>query len=252
MCRSRAGRLLLRPARKSRPPPIPVGLRVTVTRTRHEGDADAEDLRRRSGAPAAGQADPDAIPSGTVSLAQIIVCRRGWSRDRPRPVDIVVRVADDRDLTILAALRRAWNEESAGAEINDEGFDAAFSAWWEGERDSRTFFVVELGGVTVGMANVKRYERMPVAGRSAAGWWGYVGNVFVLPEYRNEGVGRILLEKVMSWSAAAGMEHLRLAPSPLSRPFYERLGFQPGSVVEFDPPSGQLGESGLRGSARRV
>ena len=29
---------------------------------------------------------------------------------------------------------------------------------------------------------------------------------------------------------------LRLAPSPRSQSFYERLGFVPGAVVELDPP----------------
>ena len=149
---------------------------------------------------------------------------------------ILVRIADDGDLAALATLRRAWNEENAGAPIEDHGFDVAFGAWWEAERASRTFFVVECDGVAAGMANVKRYDRMPVAGRSSAGWWGYVGNVFVLPEYRNAGVGRILMEELISWSASVGMEHLRLAPSGRSWPFYERLGFQPGSVAEFDPP----------------
>lgn len=148
---------------------------------------------------------------------------------------ISVRIANDTDLRTLVSLRRAWNEENAGARVDDPGFGAAFVAWWEAERSSRTFFLVEVDGVAVGMANVKRYDRMPVAGRSSAGWWGYVGNVFVLPEHRDAGVGRVLMEKLISWSASAGMEHLRLAPSMRSWPFYERLGFRPGGVVELDP-----------------
>lgn len=147
-----------------------------------------------------------------------------------------VRVADDTDLETLADLRRAWNEENAGAQIDDDGFDAALVTWWNSERGSRTFFLVEVDGAAVGMANVKRYDRMPVAGRANAGWWGYVGNVFVLPDYRETGVGSTLMEGLISWSASAGMEHLRLAPSVRSWPFYERLGFRPGTVVELDPP----------------
>lgn len=149
---------------------------------------------------------------------------------------ISVRIANDADLEKVSDLRRAWNEENAGAPVVDDGFGAVFAAWWEAERPSRTFFLAEVEGVAVGMANVKRYDRMPVAGRPSAGWWGYVGNVFVLPEYRDAGIGRILMEELISWSASAGMEHLRLAPSARSRPFYERLGFEPGGVVELDPP----------------
>ena len=148
---------------------------------------------------------------------------------------VVVRVADADDLGALTRLRRLWTEENAGAPIEDPSFDAAFGEWWESERPTRTFFLVELDGAAIGMANVKRYERMPVPGRSA-GCWGYVGNVFVLPVHRDEGVGAVLMRRLEEWAWSAGMEHLRLAPSPRSVPFYDRLGYAPGSVVELDPP----------------
>ena len=49
---------------------------------------------------------------------------------------------------------------------------------------------------------VKRYERMPVAGRPGAGVWGYVGNVFVLAEHRNVGVGQVLMDSLIAWAGA--------------------------------------------------
>jgi GNAT superfamily N-acetyltransferase len=151
-------------------------------------------------------------------------------------VGISIRVAGDDDVGVLANLRRAWNEESAGGPIDDPGFEVAFGEWWAAERPSRMFFLVEVDGSAVGMANVKRYARMPVAGRSSGGRWGYVGNVFVLAEHRNSGLGRALMEEVIAWAGELRMHHLRLAPSPLSRSFYAQLGFLPGAVVELDPP----------------
>jgi len=155
----------------------------------------------------------------------------------PRRVATSVRRCSDDDLDVLATLRRAWSEENAGAVIDDDAFHPAFAQWWEAERRTRTFFVVEVDERAVGMANVKRYDRMPVAGRSSGGWWAYVGNVFVLAEHRNAGVGRVLMDELIAWAFAAGAEHVRLAPSPLSMPFYDRLGFAAGSVVELDPPT---------------
>jgi GNAT superfamily N-acetyltransferase len=153
--------------------------------------------------------------------------------------DVSVRIAgeDDADVGVLAALRRAWTEENAGGPIDDASFERSFDAWWASERSTRTFFVVELSGRPIGMANVKHYSRMPVPGRASGGWWGYVGNVFVLAEHRNDGVGRVLMDELIRWAGAHGAEHLRLAPSPLSKTFYARLGFEPGAVVELDPPS---------------
>ena len=151
-------------------------------------------------------------------------------------MSVSVRVADDDDLAALTRLRHTWTEENAGAPIDDPGFDAAFAAWCEEERSTRTFFLVEVDGVAVGMGNVKRYDRMPVPGRPSGGW-GYVGNVFVLPAHRNAGVGAALMEAIAAWAWSEGMEHLRLAPSPRSVPFYNRLGYAAGSVVELDPPA---------------
>jgi GNAT superfamily N-acetyltransferase len=151
-------------------------------------------------------------------------------------VGVSIRVAGDDDVGVLASLRRAWNEEDASGPIDDAGFEAAFGEWWAAERPSRTFFLVEVDGRPVGMANVKRYRRMPIVGRPSGGWWGYVGNVFVLAEHRNTGLGRVLMDELIAWAGRERMEHLRLAPSDLSKPFYARLGFLPGAVVELDPP----------------
>ena len=150
-------------------------------------------------------------------------------------MSISARVADDADLRVLLGLRRAWDEENAGGPVDDPGFEAAFRDWWEAERATRTFFLVEVDGAAVGMANVKRYHRMPTSGREA-GWWGYVGNVFVLAEHRNAGLGRVLMDELIGWASQMRMAHLRLAPSPRSGSFYARLGFVPGAVVELDPP----------------
>jgi hypothetical protein len=49
------------------------------------------------------------------------------------------------------------------------------------------------------------------------------------------GVGRVVMDGLIRWSFDAGAEHLRLAPSPRSKSFYERLGFEPGAVVQRDP-----------------
>lgn len=151
-------------------------------------------------------------------------------------MNVSVRIATDDDMALVAGLRRAWSEENAGAAIDDPDFDDVLSRWWAEERSSRTFFLVDCDERTVGMANVKRYARMPVAGRGGGGWWGYVGNVFVLASHRNSAVGRALMDEVIRYAGREGLEHLRLAPSPRSRSFYERLGFVPGAVVELDPP----------------
>jgi GNAT superfamily N-acetyltransferase len=151
-------------------------------------------------------------------------------------VTLTVRVAGVDDQPILVALRRAWNEEDADGAVDDVEFGERFVAWLAAERDSRTFFLAAVDGEPVGMANVKRYERMPVAGRPDAGHWGYIGNVFVRADHRDVGVGRVLMDALVAWCAERGYERLRLSPSERARPFYTRLGFVPGQVIQLDPP----------------
>lgn len=180
--------------------------------------------------------DPDALPAEpvitAVTLAELSVgplvavdadqraarqarLQEAESVFEPLPFDAAAARAFGR---VASSLRRSGRKPTARA------FD--------------TFFLAQKGADVVGMANVKRYDRMPVAGVASAGSWGYVGNVFVLPEQRNAGVGRALMDEILAWAAQNGLAHLRLAPSPRSRPFYERLGYAPGSVVELDPPDG--------------
>lgn len=145
-----------------------------------------------------------------------------------------IRVTREEDVAVLAGLRRLWSEEDSGAPTDDADFEAAFLEWWWEERDTRTFFLVEIDDVAVGMANVKRYRRMPRPGLAASSW-GYVGNVFIREEHRNAGVGAALMQHIVTWARKEEFVHLRLAPSRLSQPFYERLGFRPGAVFESEP-----------------
>jgi GNAT superfamily N-acetyltransferase len=144
-----------------------------------------------------------------------------------------VRVAGPDDLGTLVALRRAWAEEDAGGPIDDDGFDASFVTWVAAEATSRTFFLVEIDAVAVGMGNVKTYARMPSPGRPSDAW-GYVGNVYVRPERRGDRVGSVLMEAMVSWAWEQGFDKLRLSPATRAVPFYERLGFDRSPLLQLD------------------
>ena len=144
--------------------------------------------------------------------------------------DVAARVAGGEDLPTIAALRREWTEENDGP-VDDPAFEQRFAEWCVAEGAKRTFFLVTVDGEAVGMANVLRYDRMPGPGRPG-GHWGYVGNVFVRAPHRNGGVGAALMEAIVDWAWANGYERLRLAPRDQAVPFYERLGFEFGSVMQ--------------------
>jgi GNAT superfamily N-acetyltransferase len=127
-------------------------------------------------------------------------------------------------------LRRAWNEERAGAPLADEGFEARFLEWYERESSRRVTWLAEAGGVLVGMMNLAVFERMPSPGRDS-GRWGYLGNAFVLAAHRNQGIGSALLAAVLGYAGERGFARVVLSPSERSVPFYQRVGFVPADAL---------------------
>ena len=97
--------------------------------------------------------------------------RRGSARPRLRrpgaaALDTTAHIAGDgRRRPCSPASVGHGTRRHAGGPIDDPGFEARFRAWMEAERSTRTFFVVDVDGTAVGMANVKQLR--PDAGGRA-------------------------------------------------------------------------------------
>lgn len=55
--------------------------------------------------------------------------------------------------------------------------------------------------------------------------YGYVTNMFTLPEFRCQGIGARLLDEVKAWAADQKLDYLILWPSKASINFYQLHGF---------------------------
>ena len=124
------------------------------------------------------------------------------------------------DCSALLALRREWFP------VADDGFEERFRNWWARERHHRYAVVAYSGDDPVGMANGQIFSRMPVPGRPSAQWL-YGANVYVSDHYRREGIGRLLMSALIDFARERGMVRVVLAPSEMSIPLYESLGFRP-------------------------
>lgn len=147
-----------------------------------------------------------------------------------------VRVAGAADVDALIALRQAWTDEQRGPRA-DPDLAQPFWTWFEAESRVRTFWLAEVDGVAIGMVNLATFTRMPAPGMDA-GAWGYLGNMFVLPEHRDRGVGRLLLGALVAHADASGLERVVLSPSERSVPFYRRAGFDPAHQLLLRPHAG--------------
>lgn len=141
---------------------------------------------------------------------------------------LIIRDQTTEDRAALAALRAVWAAEQEPGLDDDPDFEAVYSGWLDA--NPRKFFVAEADGVPVGMLNLLVFERMPKPGKEPSRWV-YLGNVYVLPEFRNAGIGAQLVQKAIAFSRGIKAARMVLSPSPASRTFYARLGFEPAEEL---------------------
>jgi GNAT superfamily N-acetyltransferase len=153
--------------------------------------------------------------------------------------EVVIRRAEDADLPATARLRRESTVEQDGDRA-DPSFEERFSAWYARESSRRIMWLAEVDGRMVGAVNLAVFERMPRPGR-APSRWGYLGNAFVLAAYRNQGIGRQLLDAVLGYASENGFARVVLSPTERAVPFYERAGFGPADALMVWTPGGRHG-----------
>ena len=139
-----------------------------------------------------------------------------------------IRVAVVRDAPALARMRYVFRCELGTPAEAEAAFVARCTDWMLkrlGDEDSRWLcWVAEEGGVIVGNLWLQRLEKLPnpVAEPEEHA---YVTNVYVVPEWRDAGVGALLLEAALAWCRRSDVDAVLLWPSARSRRFYERYGF---------------------------
>jgi GNAT superfamily N-acetyltransferase len=150
-------------------------------------------------------------------------------------------VADDR--MVLQQLRSQWTAEGAAegtvetaadgttegaaegtSDTADPEFAARFASWFDHESEQRTFWLAEDAGRAVGMLNLLVVRRMPRPGHVDQAW-GYLGNLYVQPERRRQGVGTLLVDAALGEAMHRGLVRLVLHANAGSLPFWRSRAF---------------------------
>lgn len=159
---------------------------------------------------------------------------------------VVIRAATRHDVDALVELRRAWAAERRGAKP-DPGFAVRFRQWFDDGARQRRFWLAERGDRPVGMVSLVIPARLRPPG-AAPGGRGYLADLYVVPDQRDEGVGRRLVDALIAHAGAAGLERVLLSPSEPSVPLLRRAGFGAADQVLLRPerpaPSRLLSASG--------
>lgn len=148
--------------------------------------------------------------------------------------DSAFHIALDGDLHSLAALR--WRLKAGDdAPLEGEAFAQFAEEFTRFERAHRApgetvHWLAEVAGEPAAAMSVVIVRKVasPDGGDRR---WGYLTNCYVVPEHRNAGLGRRLLEAVQSWARDQAFEFLIVWPSERAFSFYERSGFQRAADV---------------------
>ena len=81
-------------------------------------------------------------------------------------------------------------------------------------------------------------DQHPPGPSNLSGRVGYIMNVVTVPQYRRQGIARRIMQTMLVWLEAQGIQHVTLHATEAGRPLYEELGFTAGNEMQ------------LRGSAR--
>jgi GNAT superfamily N-acetyltransferase len=141
----------------------------------------------------------------------------------------LIRAAGLADASALADLRRAWRNEGQPTPDATAPADAAreaeaVAAWMRENAATHTALVAVDGERVVGMAWLARLARLPNPGQARRDH-GDLQSVYVLPAYRDRGVGSALVAAVVDEARRRGMHHLTVRSGTRSETVYRRLGF---------------------------
>lgn len=142
--------------------------------------------------------------------------------------NIEFHLATAADLEIILEYRIRFGEELVGkqaatdeaalreslAEYFTHELDKNYICWYA-TQDGK---VVSIAGmvVRVGPGNVK----------NPSGRWGYIMNVYTLPEYRGRGLSTAVMDRLLATGEERGITAFELHATPAGEPVYIKAGFK--------------------------
>src|SRR6266705_3208980 len=141
---------------------------------------------------------------------------------------IRIRLARSGNCRALAELRYRFRAEAGSVTEAKSRFVQRCTSWMKKRFRTGSYqwrcWVLEDGKRMLGHVCVQLFEKIPNPVNEPE-LHAYVTNFYVIPEMRNQGLGKRLLNKALSWCRARRIDAVILWPSPASKLFYHQYGF---------------------------
>ena len=137
------------------------------------------------------------------------------------------RLAEPEDAAALARFRYEFRSALNAPAESEEDFVARATPWMRDRLATGSnwrCWVVETDGAIAGHLWLELIEKVPNPAPERE-WHGYITNVYVHPEHRSGGAGKLLMEAALSFCRDHGVDSVILWPTSRSRTLYARHGF---------------------------
>ena len=150
-----------------------------------------------------------------------------------------IRLAKSGDCRALAEMRYQFRAETESATETKSRFVRRCTSWMKKRFRAGSCpwrcWVLDDGKRVLGHVCVQLFEKIPNPVNEPE-LHAYVTNFYVIPEMRDQGLGKRLLNKALSWCRARGTDAVILWPSTASKSFYRQCGFvTPLDIFELRP-----------------
>lgn len=140
----------------------------------------------------------------------------------------MIRKANEKDINKIVEMKLKMFEESGHLHLlsKDASTDILSKYYSTYEEGTAQHFVIEDKDEIVACAGAFLKNDLPYCFYSEP-IYGFVGDVYTNPEYRHRGYAHLLMNEVIEWLKAKGINTVRLLASAEARAMYEALGFVP-------------------------
>lgn len=141
-------------------------------------------------------------------------------------MEILVRRAAPVDAPAMARLRWRWRieERDEPGLIDRESFVDFFTTWTLDHAGRHLPFLAEVDGQVAGMAWLSVTDRVP-SPRALDRRAGDIQSVYVVPQWRGQGVGTRLITAIVAHARDVELVYLTVHSAADAIGFYEQLGF---------------------------
>ena len=143
-------------------------------------------------------------------------------------MDIMIRQASVNDIDMLLEWRMEVLRHVFGTQNNDDVqnlYSANMEYYKEAiPRGDHVAVFAEIEGITAGCGGLCLYRELP-SPDNPTGQCAYLMNIYTRQEYRKQGIGKSVVEWLVSYAKKQGITKIYLETSECGRSLYESLGF---------------------------